>query len=99
MLEALAGLPAPIAETSVAAVETSTNEPAAPEPASIPVVTPEAALAATKIAPLGGPAVTIEKPPVTAKAEPGKADRLSVATRSAAHVNALTIRPAFAGPA
>ena len=54
-------------------METSASETAAPEAASAPV-TPEAALAATRIATLGGPAVTIETPRVTANAEPAKAD-------------------------
>jgi hypothetical protein len=60
-----ADAPASADETKIGPVLSSANEttPAAPEPASAPV-SPDSDIASTRIATLGGPAVTIE-PPVT----------------------------------
>jgi hypothetical protein len=68
--------PASTGETKVAATEQalpSANQaaPAAPEPASVPN-SPDTSIAATKIATLGGPPVTIEMAPPAKAATPDK---------------------------
>jgi len=65
---AAADMPASADETKIAAVLSSANEtaPIAPEQASAQV-SPDTDLASTRIATLGGPAVTIEPPVASAK--------------------------------
>jgi hypothetical protein len=86
---ALADVPAS-ADTKVAAIDEVSppaNEAvaAAPESASAPV-SPEIALASTKIAMLGGPAVTIEPPPaVSADPDTGTVKKRRQAERAKTH--------------
>jgi hypothetical protein len=77
--------PASADETGIAAVGASTDEaaPAAPEQVSVPN-SPEADAASTKIATLGGPAVTIEPPAVSANPDKGAVKKRRQAQRAKA---------------
>jgi hypothetical protein len=65
---AAADTPASTDETKIAPVLSSANEtaPTAPEPASAPA-SPDTDIASTRVATLGGPAITIEPPAISAK--------------------------------